>query len=44
MKHTHQKAKYGNMDLKTSVRHMSDAFLNGIETKQEEAVCLVLQI
>ena len=37
-------ARNGNMDLKESVRHMGNAFLNGVETSQEEAACLLLGI
>ena len=32
------------MDLKTLVRHMGNAFLNFLETSQEDIVCFVLQI
>ena len=39
-----QEARYGNMDLKVSLRHMDSAFLNGVETSQEETACLVLQL
>ena len=34
----------GNMDLKASVCHIGNAFLNVVETPQEEAATLVLQI
>ena len=34
-------AKRGNMDLKESVRHMGNVFLNGVETGQEEAAFLL---
>ena len=37
-----REARNGNMDLKQSVRHMGNAFLNGVETSQEEAACLLL--
>ena len=37
-------AKRGNMDLKESVRHMGNVFLNGVETGQEEAAFLLLQL
>ena len=37
-------AKHGNMDLKESVRHMGNVFLNGVETSQEEAAFLLLQL
>ena len=37
-----REAQNGNMDLKQSVRHMGNAFLNGVETSQEEAACLLL--
>ena len=39
-----QEAKSGNMDLKKSVRHIGNAFLNGVETSQQEAAFLVLQM
>ena len=32
------------MDLKASVHHIGNAFLNAVETPQEEAATLVLQI
>ena len=38
------RSRNGNADLMTSVRHMGNAFLNRIETSQEEAACLVLQL
>ena len=34
----------GNMNLKQSVRHMVNAFLNGEETPQQEATFLALQM
>ena len=37
-------AKRGNMDLKESVRHMGNVFLNAVETGQEEAAFLLLQL
>ena len=37
-------AKKGNMDLKESVRHMGNVFLNAVETGQEEAAFLLLQL
>ena len=36
-------ARQGNMDIKASVTHMGNAFLNGVETSAQEAACLVLQ-
>ena len=39
-----KEAKSGNMDLKKSVRHIGNAFLNGVETSQQEAAYLVLQM
>ena len=30
--------------FKASVRHMGNAFLNGVETSAQEAACLVLQL
>ena len=37
-------AKHGNMDLKESVHHMGNVLLNGLETSQEEAAFLLLQL
>ena len=37
-------AKRGNMDLKEPVRHMGNVFLNAVETGQEEAAFLLLQL
>ena len=37
-----REARNGNMDLKQSVQHMGNAFLNGVETSQEEAACQLL--
>ena len=37
-----REAMQGNMDIKASVRHMGNAFLNGVETSAQEATCLVL--
>ena len=37
-------AKSGNMDLKQSVRHIGNTFLNCVETSQEEAAFLLLQL
>ena len=34
----------GDMELKESVRHIGNAFLNAAETSQQEAACLVLQM
>ena len=39
-----REARQGNMDIKASVRHMGNAFLNGVETSAQEAACLVLQL
>ena len=39
-----QEAREGNMNLKESVRHMGNAFLNGVETPQQEAAFLALQM
>ena len=36
-------ANKGNMDLKQSVQHISNVFLNAVETGQEEATFLLLQ-
>ena len=37
-----REARQGNMDIKASVSHMGNAFLNGVETSAQEAACLVL--
>ena len=37
-------AKHGNMDLKESVHHMGNVFLNGVETSQEEAAFFLLHL
>ena len=34
-------AEHGNMDLKESVHHMGNVFLNGVETSQEVAFLLL---
>ena len=39
-----KEAREGNMSLKESVRHMGNAFLNGVETPQQEAGFLALQM
>ena len=39
-----KEAKEGNMNLKVSVRHMGNAFLDGVETPQQEAAFLALQM
>ena len=44
MEHACSGAKRGNMDLKESVRHMGNVFLNAVETGQEEAAFLLLQL
>ena len=44
MEHACSDAKRGNMDLKESVRHMGNVFLNAVETGQEEAAFLLLQL
>ena len=44
MGHACEDAKHGNMDLKESVHHMGNVFLNGVETSQEEAAFLLLQL
>ena len=36
-------ANKGNMDLKQSVQHISNVFLNAVKTEQEEAAFLILQ-
>ena len=37
-------ANKGNMDLKQSVQHISNVFLNAVETGQEEAAFLLYQV
>ena len=37
-------AKHRNMDLKESVYHKGNVFLHGVETSQEEAAFLLLQL
>ena len=44
MEHACEDAKHGNMDLKESVHHMGNVFLNAVETSQEEAAFLLLQL
>ena len=44
MDHACRETRNGNMDLKESVRHKGNAFLNAVETSQQEAACLVLQM
>ena len=44
MEHACEDAKHGNMDLKESVSHIGNVFLNGVETSQEEATFLLLQL
>ena len=39
-----KEAREGNMTLKESLRHMGNAFLNGVETPQQEAAFLALQM
>ena len=39
-----KEAREGNMTLKESVRHMGNVFLNGVETPQQEAAFLALQM
>ena len=39
-----KEAREGNMNLKESVRHMGNAFLNRVETPQQEAAFLALQM
>ena len=39
-----KEAREGNMNLKESVRHMGNAFLKGVETPQQEAAFLALQM
>ena len=38
-----KEANKGNMDLKQSVQHVGNVFLNVVETGQEEAAFLLLQ-
>ena len=44
MDRTCREARQGNVDIKASVRHMGNAFIIGVETSAQEAVCLVLQL
>ena len=44
MDRTCREVRQGNMDIKASVRHMGNAFLNCVETSAQEATCLVLQL
>ena len=44
MEHACEDTKHGNMDLKESVHYMHNVFLNGVETSQEEAAFLLLQL
>ena len=39
-----REARQGNMDIKASVQHIGNAFLNGVETSAQEAACPVLQL
>ena len=39
-----QEARKRNMDLKESVRHMGNSFLNGVEMPQQEAAFLASQM
>ena len=39
-----KEAREGNITLKESGRHMGNAFLNGVETPQQEAAFLALQM
>ena len=40
----HPEAKDVNMELKESVKHKANAFLKAVETSQQEAACLALQM
>ena len=42
--HACKEAQNGSMDIKASVRHIGNPFWNAVETPQEEAACLVLQM
>ena len=44
MENACNEARRNNMELKESVRHIGNVFLNGVETGQEEAAFLLLQI
>ena len=37
-------AKLGKMDLKQSIRHVGNAFLNSVETSSQEAAYMILQM
>ena len=44
MEQTSREARDGDMELKESVRHIGNTFLNIVETPQQEAACLILQM
>ena len=44
MEHACKEAKNGNMDLKQSVQHIGNVFMNAVETAQEEATFMLLQL
>ena len=44
MQQASREARDGDMELKKSVRHIGNAFLNAVQTSQQEAACLVLQM
>ena len=44
MEHACNEARKGYMDLKQSVHHIGNTFLNAVETGQEEAAFLLLQL
>ena len=39
-----KEAKKGNMDLKQSVQHIGNVFLNAVETGKKEAAFMLLQL
>ena len=42
MKWASRETRDGDMELKQFVRHIGNAFLNAVETSQQEEACLVL--
>ncbi len=44
MENAVKEARDGGLGLQKAVRHIGNAFLNSVETSQEEAACMVLQL
>ena len=42
MEQASREARAGDMELEESIRHIGNAFLNAVETSQQEAACLLL--